>query len=237
MRIYRTGINALDDHLNGGIPGGSIITIFEEPGSGGDIFTFHFALEGVKNRENVLYISTDDTIEETKEYFNLYFRNPKNLFDNLTILSLFSPQISEGIEFKEDLKSFIRRVIYDPISSLQIILENEMFDRIIINNFIYFIENYELQDVSDFLIKLSKYSKKTNSVLLNLMTKGIYEQSIENKIKHHSTGVFELSTKEVENEIQRRFKILKLKKALVPKTIKNYEITEKGIKMDSLIKI
>lgn len=76
------------------------------------------------------------------------------------------------------------------------------------------------------------YLDADDEVLSQLLTitKGIFDSKLE-------TDVIGLSLREVGNEIQRRMKIIKFKKILVPKTILRYDLTEKGIKMESVMRV
>jgi KaiC/GvpD/RAD55 family RecA-like ATPase len=65
----------------------------------------------------------------------------------------------------------------------------------------------------------------------------MFDRKIETAIKHYSDGVIELTLREIENEMQRRLKIVKLEKYMVPKNIFRYELTEKGISMESLMRV
>jgi len=49
--------------------------------------------------------------------------------------------------------------------------------------------------------------------------------------------IIEMSISETGNEIQRLLKILKLKRVLVPKSILRYDLTEKGIRMESVMRV
>lgn len=233
MKVLKTGILALDTQLGGGMPGGSVVVVLEEPGAGGDVLSYHFAVEGALNGENVFYLATDDTDEEIKDYVNLYFNLDEAVWENITLLSLSSP-LSKA---EKDAKDFLKRTMYDPIGGLKTILYHEDFDRVIINNLTYFIASYPIEDVISLIEVFSKHAKKNGSVFLMLMTKGMFDPKTETAIKHYSDGVIELTLKEVENEVQRRLKIIKFKGILVPKAILRYELTDKGIKMESVMRV
>jgi len=234
MKVKKTGILSLDTQLGGGIPSGSVVLVLEEPGAGGDILSYHFAVEGALNGENVLYLATDDTEEEVKGYINLYFNLDEAVWENIILVSLSSPFTKEE---EKDAKEFLKRTIYDPIGGLKTILNHEDFDRIVINNMTYFIANYPIEDVVSLTDVFSKYAKENQSVFMTLMTKGMFDPRTETAIKHHSDGVIELTLREVENEVQRRLKVTKFKGILVPKAILRYDLTEKGIKMESVMRV
>jgi len=234
MKLMKTGILPLDTQLGGGIPAGSVVLVLEEPGAGGDVLSYHFAVEGALNGENVLYLATDDTEEEVRDYVNLYFNLDDAVWENITLLSLSSSLKKEG---EKDAKDFLKKTMYDPIGGLKTILYHEDFDRVVVNNMTYFIANYPIEDVISLIEVFSKYAKKNESVFMMLMTKGMFDSRTETAIKHYSDGVIELTLREVENEVQRRLKVIKFKGILVPKAILRYELTDKGIKMESVMRV
>ncbi|WP_456467627.1 RAD55 family ATPase [Archaeoglobus sp.] len=234
MKLMKTGILPLDTQLGGGIPAGSVVLVLEEPGAGGDVLSYHFAVEGALNGENVFYLATDDTEEEVRDYVNLYFNLDDAVWENITLLSLSSSLKKEG---EKDAKDFLKKTMYDPIGGLKTILYHEDFDRVVVNNMTYFIANYPIEDVVSLIEVFSKYAKKNESVFMMLMTKGMFDSRTETAIKHYSDGVIELTLREVENEVQRRLKVIKFKGILVPKAILRYELTDKGIKMESVMRV
>ena len=65
----------------------------------------------------------------------------------------------------------------------------------------------------------------------------MFEPSFETAVKQAVDGIIELSLREAETEIQRRLKVIKLKRTLVPKSIFRYDITDRGIKMESVTRV
>ncbi len=234
MKVRKTGILPLDTQLGGGIPAGSVVLVLEEPGAGGDVLSYHFAVEGAVNGETVFYLATDDTEEEVRRYFNLYFNIDEAVWENITLISLPSTFRGYG---EKDPKDFLKKTMYDPISGLKTILRHEDFDRVIVNNLTYFVANYPLGDVLSLIETFSNHAREKDSVFMMLMTKGMFDLRTETTIKHYADGVMELTLKEVENEVQRRLKVIKFKGTLVPKAILRYELTDKGIKMESVMRV
>jgi KaiC/GvpD/RAD55 family RecA-like ATPase len=228
MKKYSCGITALDSQLTGGFPGGSLILLIEEPGAGAEIFSFHFALEGVKNGERVLYIATDDTSEHMVEYVKTYFPN-----FNAENFEIYSFMVSETL----DAKTYIRQIKHDTLRFLKLKLDKNSYERLIINSLNHFILNYDSKDVLEFLRELSFKVKRDNSITLVIVTKDLAEKRIENAIRSIADGIIELDMFETENEVHRRMKILKLKRSLIPKNMFRYDITDKGIKMEALMRV
>ena len=235
MKHVSTGILPLDTQLGGGFPAGSVVSVFEEPGAGADVLSYHFVVEGARRGENVFYLATDDSTEEIKEYINLYFDLDEAVWENITLLSLNVSALSE--EKERDAKDFLKKTIYDPIGGIKTVLSHEEFERVVINNFTYFLANYPIEDIISLINVFSKYAKKRQSVVMILITKGMFDPRTETTVKHYSDGVIELTLKELENEVQRRLKVIKFKGILVPKAILRYELTDKGIKMESLMRV
>jgi circadian clock protein KaiC len=62
----RTGIEGLDDVLNGGLTPNRLYLLEGMPGSGKTTLAFQFLLEGVRQNEKVLYITLSETEEEIR---------------------------------------------------------------------------------------------------------------------------------------------------------------------------
>jgi KaiC/GvpD/RAD55 family RecA-like ATPase len=226
MRIYRTGIVPFDVQLEGGIPGGTVLLILEEPGAGGDVFSYHFAVEGAKSGEKVIYFSTDDYEDDVKRFLRVYFDQYKEF-----------PVLSFKGQKKDEARVHVKRAFHDAIGRLKGILRDERYDRMIINNLVYFFSKYSYEDVVSMIEFLSDVCKENDSVSVLLMTKGMVDDKQETALKHYCDGVVELSLRETENEIQRRLKFLKLEGVVVPRIVLRYDITNRGIRMESTIRV
>ncbi len=226
MKVYKAGIVPFDVQLEGGIPGGTVLLILEEPGAGGDVLSYHFAVEGANSAEKVIYFATDDYEEDVKRFLNVYFER----YREFPVLSLKG---QKGVE----AKNYIRKAVYDALGRLKSILRNEKFDRIVINNLAFFLWKYSYEDVISMIEFLSDICKENQSLCVLLMTKGMIEDKKETGLKHYCDGVIELSLREMENEIQRRLKFVKLEGVVVPRMIMRYEITNRGIRMESTMRV
>jgi len=227
MKVYRTGIVPFDVQIEGGIPGGTVLLVLEEPGAGGDVFSYHFAVEGANAGEKIVYVSTDDYEKDVKRSINLYFERHVEF-----------PIISfRGHKEERDPKGYLRRVVYDFLGRTRSIFQNEKFDRAVINNLMFFFARYPFEEVISTIELFSEISKENDSVFLLLMTKGMLENKEETAVKHYCDGVIELTLREFENEIQRRLKFIKLEGVVIPKMIMRYDITKSGIRMESTIRV
>ncbi|MFN3384056.1 MAG: RAD55 family ATPase [Archaeoglobaceae archaeon] len=226
MKVFRTGIIPLDVQLGGGIPSGSVVALIEEPGAGGDVFSYHFAVEGSNVGDNVLYIATDDSAKDVRRYLSLYFQR----YQDFTLISLKSNE-------ETDAKGYLRKTMYDALSGVKTIVKNEKFDRIVINNLTFFFSHYPTEDVISLIEFFLNDAREKDSAYILLLTKGMLEERAEIAVKHLCDGVIELSLREVENEIQRRLKFIKFKGIIVPRAVMRYELTDKGVKMESMMRV
>src|SRR5215472_9504566 len=63
-RRLSTGVEGLDEVLNGGFPVNRLYLIDGEPGTGKTTLALQFLLEGVRSGESVLYVTLSETKEE-----------------------------------------------------------------------------------------------------------------------------------------------------------------------------
>ncbi len=229
MKKFTTGITVLDSSLSGGIPAGSLVLLIEKPGAGAEIVSFQFAIEGVKKGESVLYIVTDETSENLLDHMKVYF--PEfSTNEKFKLISFISNVTS-------DARAFLRASMHDPLGYIRKILATSKYDRIIINNLNSLTRNYDEREVISLIEELSRKVKNDGSVALAILVEGAIESKIENTLKAIADGIFELDVQERENEIQRRLKVIKLRRCMVPKNVFRYDITEKGIRMESLMRV
>jgi KaiC/GvpD/RAD55 family RecA-like ATPase len=63
LERVKTGIDGLDNIIEGGLPKSSITLVSGPPGSGKSIFCFQFLYNGIKNGERCLFLTLDKKVE------------------------------------------------------------------------------------------------------------------------------------------------------------------------------
>jgi len=102
LERIKTGINGLDNIIQGGFPKKSITLVSGPPGGGKSIFCFQFINEGIKNNQKCLFLSLDKksdgliiqaaclgfdfqpAIEQQKVKFQYLNINKKSIYEKMT---------------------------------------------------------------------------------------------------------------------------------------------------------
>lgn len=116
-----TGINGLDDLLNGGFPSGSIILVSGTPGSGKTIVCFQYIEAGIKNGENCLYLTSDEPVPNLLNDARKLGFDFQSAIDNEQLKFMYLDLDRHNIhkEMEEEIKTGnYDRVVVDSLSPL-----------------------------------------------------------------------------------------------------------------------
>lgn len=121
-----TGIKSLDKLTNGGFLEDAVILISGSAGAGKSIFGMQFLKAGADRKEKVLYISTEENVENIERGFGIFGWNLKKL--GIEVLSMPPDQLEEDwvsvLNTKID-KGNIKRVVIDSISLIGLYYKDE----------------------------------------------------------------------------------------------------------------
>jgi circadian clock protein KaiC len=116
-----TGINELDGLLNGGFPSGSITLVSGTPGTGKTIVCFQYIGAGIKNGENCLYLTSDETIPNLLNEAEKFGFNFKSAVESEQLKLIYLDIDRQNIhkELEEEIKTGkYDRVAIDSLSPL-----------------------------------------------------------------------------------------------------------------------
>ena len=121
MNKVKTGIQGLDDALNGGIPEKNVVLISGGAGTGKSTLCMQFAIEGAKTGEKAIYISTEQTLEELQKQAIQYGWDIEGL-QKKNLLRVFHVDILKDDSFFDAIIQNIRefepkRVIVDSLTT------------------------------------------------------------------------------------------------------------------------
>ena len=118
------GIPGLDEMLSGGLIRGSVAAVIGQYGTGKTSFAVHFAIEGLKRGETVLYIALEERRTRLIQYMNSYGVDIQESIKNgkLLVINLDPSDFNLAIQgVKNEIPALIRktqadRFVIDPIS-------------------------------------------------------------------------------------------------------------------------
>ena len=152
MNLIKSGVKGLDNILKGGLKENSNILVTGAPGTGKTILCLQFANEGIKNKEPVLFVATEEFKEAIFEYAKTLGLN--NLINNKLFMVL------ERTDLKSQIKS-----LTDPIKLVkQHKVKRIVFDSITFFDYLYFKNELEYRTaLMDFLHEMK--SNKVTTIM------------------------------------------------------------------------
>ncbi|MGC9210272.1 MAG: KaiC domain-containing protein [Acidilobus sp.] len=114
MERLSTGVPGVDRMLAGGIPRGFFVAVVGEPGTGKTVFSLHFAWEGVKEGDKVIYVTTEESRESIIRQAEMFGMNLGKAVDDgraIIIDALLKSQSDEWSLEDVDVESLVNKVI------------------------------------------------------------------------------------------------------------------------------
>ncbi len=127
VKRIRTGIEGFDELIEGGLPERSLVLLTGSTGSGKSIFAMNFLVEGAMNGENGVYISLQESMDETINEMRFFGWPIDSLIEEGKIL-IIQPELYNydalltAIEEAID-KVHARRLVIDSISIIGMYFE------------------------------------------------------------------------------------------------------------------
>ena len=245
-----TGIEKLDNLLEGGTPKGYTVLILGSPGSSIEILSKQLASTG-----KVIYITTEETEEELKETMDRFGWNTKDI-TVIDIATKYSESILSGEQkrvnvYQQRSKVKLKELIEIGSSGLPPIerggedflavlsegLKEKKPDKIIINSLDFFLNQYSQEEVIR-TIQAAKISNvKNKGVIFMIITRGVHGDIFERKMEGLADCILELEVIQKGSNFERFLAVKKMKNYAKKIGIARYAIDSDGFVLEMIERI
>ena len=218
-----TGVEKLDQLLDGGLMAGSIILVIGEPGTGKTTLLRNFLYHGILNGENCIYFITNRSLERV---LNTMVKFGWDVKDNENIKFV----LYDGV-VKERIKSLVGNfedlidITYNCERIIGTLSEKRV--RMVIDELSYLFLMNNKEVVFKFLHRITQILRKNNISCLIEVQKGMLDPTIVTALESMTDGTIELKRE----KNQRSLRISRLEERKVDADWINFEI-ETGVGID-----
>lgn len=216
-----TGVPGLDIMIGGGLIPGRTYLVKGAPGTGKTTLAMHFAMAGVANGENVLYITLEEPGENIKQDFSRMGFDVYN--ENFTLIDA-TPTTEHYVLVEDFFESFAKNLnkLTDAIKEQ---FKTRRYSRVVVDpiTMLKFASTDELEYRKAFLSFIKSMMRLRTTVLLTAEGTGI---EIE---EYLVSGVIQLEIFEKDGRLERAVKITKFRGSGFDNVIRPYEITQNGM--------
>lgn len=217
----KTGVDGLDEMLQGGLPENHIVAVMGSFGTGKTTLGLQFLVEGLKKNEPCIYISLEEDKDSILKNAAAFGWDLSGALESKK-LGLFKLEPSDAkttiTRIKSELPKFIKsfgakRVVLDSVSLLNMLFTDE-------------------NDRRSNLFNLCQLLRSTGATAI--LTAEVKDEnprsSRDGLAEYTSDGVLLLQSEESKEggEVQLTIRILKMRRTSHSRRVKPYSITDKG---------
>ena len=219
MEKISTGIDGLDELLNGGIPRGHVVAVVGSFGTGKTTFGMQFLNEGLKKGEKCMYLSLEEDVEsilETAKSFGWDFQSYMQE-NSLSIMKIDPGKANEALKKIDEMKKFIKqfgasRFVLDSASLLEMTFDSR-------------------DKARTSLFEMARMVKSAGAT-------GIFtaeaepsnpDYSRDGIVEYTADGVILLRYEIAGGEVQLSLRVVKMRRTAHSRARKPYEISSSGI--------
>lgn len=221
MERVKTGINGLDEMLNGGIPLGRHVALYGGPGSGKTSFCFEYLYKGAKKGEGGLYITLEETpediIENMKTTFPMFTDTAKLISEKkLEIVKPDKLDLEEVANILEDriTSNEIKRAAIDSATMIRLSFKNEIEYRQTLFEFLSLLRNLDVTSIT--------------TVEATTATREEMKYDIEHFVMD---GIINLYNLEREDRRVRALEVFKMRGTDHSRDLVPFKVTPQGVKV------
>ncbi len=219
LKRVSTGIPELDKMTEGGFREATANLVAGRAGSGKTIFCFHFLMAGLKNGENVMYLTFEEDKEKLYDDLSVfgwdlekYEREGKFVFLRYTPEQV-KKVLTEGGGVIESIviKHNIKRMVIDSISSFSLLYKDELSKKEAALSLFQMISNWGC------------------TALLTAQDSQREEDNITSALEFEVDSIIFLYNVKIGTARKRAMEILKMRGTNHPQSIYRFDITTKGV--------
>ena len=248
--LISTGIEKLDELLEGGIPKGFTILILGTPGSSIEILSKQLATAG-----STVYFTTEETKDEAVKTMDRFGWNHKNI-DFIDIASKYSQNVLKGEQkrvsvYEQRSKLKLKELIEIGSSGVQPVVKGEedflailsnksksaTGKKIVINSLDFFLSQYSQDEVIRTIYAAKISNLKNKGALFIIMTRGIHGDLFERKMEGLADCVLELEVLQKGSTFERFLAVKKMKNYAKKIGIARYVIDSDGFVLEMIERI
>lgn len=245
-----TGIEKLDNLLEGGTPKGFAVLIFGSPGSSTEILSKQLATSG-----NVIYFSTEESETEIYDAMERFGWGKPNI-EIIDIATQYSETILSGEQrrvnvYEQRSKVKLKELIEIGSSGLPpvakggedflAILSNKIkstkCEKMIIDSLDFFLNQYSQDEVIRTIHAAKICNIENKGVMYMIMTRGIYGDVFERRMEGIADCVLELEVLQKGSTFERFLAVKKMKNYAKKIGIARYAIDSDGFVLEMIERI
>ena len=237
-----TGVNGLDDKMQGGLFENSVTLITGKTGTGKTAFCVSFLYAGVNKGEPGLYVTTEQREEDIKKDIESMFRWNLDSFVKMGLLKFLpiKPTFPGKIATKEDLGRFIKLYVFDLLDKIEKTIKEIHAKRVVIDSVSIiemFIKDEYLCRVA--MIQLMDRLRElgVTSVITGTIPEASEALSGGGIVEYIADGIIKLDFVPVAEEFKRTLTIRKMRRTDHSIYIHPFDITKDGLKIIEVQKI
>ena len=235
-KLLNTGVPGFDVSIGGGVPDGSLILLLGEPGSGFDIFGLQMLHEQAKAGKKIFYVSVDkppSEVELEMMTFGWDISTYKSI-GSWTYVDAYSAKYasledhsSPVISWDKGLLNLLRTKFINLVAK-----STQSFT--LIDTLSHLLLDYDDDQVRDLVEHLTNnVVRKVGGVHMLLMVKGMHDPKIETLFSHLADGVIDFYLRERSDQLQRTFRVRKMRKAIYDTRLYPINIEEEGLQIET----
>jgi circadian clock protein KaiC len=236
MERINTGIDGLDDKMQGGFVEGSVNLVTGKTGTGKTAFCASFLYAGIYKNEVGVYVTTEEPENDIKADISSMFNWDFEALEKKKFINFLAiePIIPTNFNRDEEMSRILKIYVYDLYSKIEEIVKKNNAKRLVIDSSTIiemFIQDEYLRRVA--LMKLVGDLKKlgVTTIITGTVPEGTDLLSISGIIEFFVDSVVKLEFMPVAEEFKRTLTIRKMRRTDHSIYIHPFEITKNGLKV------